>query len=101
MAVEISATGCHSKLPKRPGDRGVLILSEFAGCAVTLQGAIPVNPFSHASMDRGLDQALAMEEDEARARLAALRRSAKRWDIEAWTRGELALFDRLRETAPA
>jgi len=82
------------------GGRGVLVLSEFAGCAVTLQGAIPVNPFSHASMDRGLEQALAMAEDEARGRLAALRRSARRWDIEAWTRGELALFEMLRK-APA
>ncbi len=79
------------------GGKGVLVLSEFAGCAVTLQGAVPVNPFSHASMDRGLDQALAMGEEEARGRLAALRRSAKRWDIAAWTRGELALFEKLRK----
>ena len=79
------------------GGKGVLVLSEFAGCAVTLQGAVPVNPFSHASMDSGLDQALAMEEEEARGRLAALRKSAKRWDIEAWTRRELELFESLRQ----
>ena len=82
------------------GAKGVLVLSEFAGCAVTLQGAVPVNPFSHASMDRGLDQALEMDAEEAKGRMAALRRSAKRWDIEAWTRRELALFAELR-AAPA
>jgi len=75
---------------------GVLILSEFAGCAVTLDGAIPVNPFSHASMDSALDQALAMAPDEARARMSALRRSARRWDIAAWTRSELEMFSTLR-----
>jgi glucosylglycerol-phosphate synthase len=83
------------------GAQGVLVLSEFAGCAVTLQGAVPVNPFSHASMDRGLDQALDMDPKEAKARMAALRRSAKRWDIEAWTRRELALFAELRAGAAA
>jgi glucosylglycerol-phosphate synthase len=82
------------------GAQGILVLSEFAGCAVTLQGAVPVNPFSHASMDRGLDQALEMEPEEAKARMAALRRSAKRWDIEAWTRRELALFVELKAGPP-
>ncbi len=81
--------------------RGVLVLSEFAGCAVTLQGAVPVNPFSHASMDKGLDQALAMDADDARGRMEALRRSAKRWDIAAWTERELALFESLQSAIAA
>jgi glucosylglycerol-phosphate synthase len=48
-----------------PDNPAPLILSEFAGCAVLLEGAIPVNPFSHKSMDNALDQALDMERDEA------------------------------------
>lgn len=75
---------------------GVLILSEFAGCSVLLNGAIPVNPFSHKSMDSALDQALDMAPHEASARMSSLRASASRWDIEAWTKSEMALFDQLR-----
>ncbi len=81
---------------RREDTPGALILSEFAGCAVLLEGAIPVNPFSHASMDSALDQALAMEPVEAKARMAALRKSARRWDINTWTEAELAHFDALR-----
>ncbi|MCC1481954.1 glucosylglycerol-phosphate synthase [Roseibaca sp. Y0-43] len=75
---------------------GALILSEFAGCAVLLDGAIPVNPFSHSSMDSGLEQALAMGIEEASARMAALRRSARTWDIAAWTHSEMAHFRTLQ-----
>lgn len=80
----------HSETP------GALILSEFAGCAVLLEGAIPVNPFSNGSMDAALDQALAMGPDEAAGRMAALRKAARRWDIAGWTRDELAHFEKLR-----
>ncbi|MEI4473764.1 glucosylglycerol-phosphate synthase [Frigidibacter sp. MR17.24] len=76
---------------------GALILSEFAGCAVLLNGAIPVNPFSHASMDRALDQALAMSPEEKRARMKELRTSAKRWNITQWREATTGLFTTLRE----
>jgi len=79
-----------------PGFPGALVLSEFAGCAVLLEGAIPVNPFSHASMDAGLDQALAMTQEEAASRMQALQRSAKSLDIGVWTETEMAHFRELR-----
>ena len=63
-------------LAKGPNERGALILSEFAGCAVLLNGEIPVNPFSYASMDRALDQALAMSDEEKATRMIDLRKSA-------------------------
>ncbi len=96
----VASEFCAAQDLARPG---VLILSEFAGCAVLLEGAIPVNPFSNASMDAALDQALAMEPEEASARMAALRRCATTWDITAWTKAELAHFAELhalRHTAP-
>ncbi len=89
----VASEFCAARDLTRPG---ALILSEFAGCAVLLDGAVPVNPFSHASMDAALDQALAMGPEEAGARMAALRRSARTWDIAAWTRSELAHFRALR-----
>ncbi len=82
---------------RRTGHPGALILSEFAGCAVLLEGAIPVNPFSHASMDAALDQALAMSLEEQEARMQALQRSARLWDIGAWTEAEMAHFEALRD----
>lgn len=75
---------------------GALILSEFAGSAVLLEGQIPVNPFSHAHMDRALDAALAMSESERRERMRDLARSSKRWNITAWADATMKLFTALR-----
>jgi glucosylglycerol-phosphate synthase len=89
----VASEFCAARDLTRPG---ALILSEFAGCAVLLDGAIPVNPFSHSSMDSALDQALAMGIEESSARMAALRRSARTWDITAWTHSEMAHFRTLQ-----
>ncbi|SOH94384.1 glucosylglycerol-phosphate synthase [Monaibacterium marinum] len=75
---------------------GALVLSEFAGTAVLLNGAVPVNPFSHASMDRGIQQALDMDRDERRGRMERLRSSVQAFDINAWVEAQTNLFDRLR-----
>ncbi len=75
---------------------GVLVLSEFAGVAVLLDGAVPVNPFSHASMDSGIEQALAMDAEEMRGRMERLRTRVRAFDINGWVGSQTALFDRLR-----
>lgn len=89
----VASEFCAARDPDHPG---ALVLSEFAGCAVLLEGAVPVNPFSHASMDAALDQALAMSREESASRMKALQRSARRWDITAWTDAEMAHFRDLR-----
>lgn len=76
---------------------GALVLSEFAGTAVLLNGAVPVNPFSHASMDRGIQQALDMDADERRGRMERMRACVKAFDINAWVASQTDLFDRLRK----
>ncbi|WP_316014963.1 glucosylglycerol-phosphate synthase [Roseobacter sp. HKCCA0434] len=80
---------------RNDGD-GVLVLSEFAGTAVLLEGAVPVNPFSNASMDRGIQQALDMKEEDRRGRMELLRQRVRRFDINAWVASQIDLFDRLR-----
>ena len=75
---------------------GVLVLSEFAGTAVLLDGAVPVNPFSHASMHKGIEQALDMPRDEIEGRMRRLRACVHAFDINAWVASQTALFDRLR-----
>ncbi|MBP2435703.1 glucosylglycerol-phosphate synthase [Microbacterium amylolyticum] len=75
---------------------GVLILSEFAGSAVLLEGQIPVNPFSFQAMDKALDAALEMSGEERRERMRDLVRSSRRWNITAWSEATMALFRALR-----
>ncbi len=84
---------CVAQDEERPG---VLILSEFAGAAVLLNGAIPVNPFSHRSMDRGLEQALAMGPTERCERMKQLKECAARFTNAKWTDKELELFAKMR-----
>jgi glucosylglycerol-phosphate synthase len=71
---------------------GALVLSEFAGAAVLLSGAILVNPYSYKAMDNAIDQALAMPDDEARARMAELQRKVALFDIAAWSDHQMELF---------
>ncbi len=66
--------------------KGVLLLSEFAGAAVELHGALLTNPYDVEGMTRHLHEAL-HKPDEARAlhikRLAAI---VERNDVDAWSR---------------
>ena len=79
---------------------GVLVLSEFAGVAIELSEAVITNPFSHRSMDRAIDQALAMEPEERRSRMEALRKKVARYDIRAWANEQQRLFDAIPTSAP-
>jgi glucosylglycerol-phosphate synthase len=76
-------------------ESGVLVLSEFAGAAVELDGAVRVNPYSRSQMDEAIDRALAMPRDEQRARMERLDRQVVRHDIAHWTRHVLELFGEL------
>ncbi|HMM46752.1 MAG TPA: glucosylglycerol-phosphate synthase [Thiobacillaceae bacterium] len=80
-------------------ERGVLVLSEFAGAAVELQDAVLVNPYSLVQMDAAIDRALDMPIAEQRARMQRMDALIDRYDIGHWTRHVLDLFQRLR--APA
>lgn len=66
------------------GRAGVLVLSEFAGCAVELAQALLTNPYSNRAMDRALDQALDMPIDEARKRMEQMNRVVRRYDVARW-----------------
>ncbi len=76
-------------------ESGVLVLSEFAGAAVELDGAVLVNPYSLSQMDAAIDRALAMPRDEQRRRMERLDRQVQRHDIRHWTRHVVGLFAEL------
>ncbi|NNE10032.1 MAG: trehalose-6-phosphate synthase [Gemmatimonadetes bacterium] len=71
-------------------DRGVLILSEFAGAAVQFdQVAILVNPYDADGVAEAIHRAYHMPADERRERMRRLRESVQREDVFHWVDGFL------------
>ncbi|WP_246048504.1 glucosylglycerol-phosphate synthase [Arenimonas terrae] len=72
------------------GGHGVLVLSEFAGAAAELKGALLTNPHDPADLTAALAQALAMHPDEAEGRLRQLYGIVEEHDVDRWGRDFLA-----------
>jgi trehalose-6-phosphate synthase len=68
------------------GSSGVLVLSEFAGAAAELKGAVLTNPHDPADLTAGLLQALSMPEEEATGRMRQLFGSVEYHDVDRWGR---------------
>ena len=68
----------------RLDEDGVLVLSEFAGAASELAGAISVNPYDVEGSARAYLRALTMPRDERRERMRTLRRRVCRYDVHHW-----------------
>jgi trehalose-6-phosphate synthase len=69
---------------KATGRPGVLVLSEFAGAAVELHGALLTNPYDANAMTETLYRALTMGQDERAYRTARLAAIVAEHDIERW-----------------
>jgi len=69
---------------KSTGKPGVLILSEFAGAAVELHGALLTNPYDASSMSKTLYQALTMAPDEAEYRCQRMAAIVESNDVAHW-----------------
>ncbi|HEX2847245.1 MAG TPA: glucosylglycerol-phosphate synthase [Chitinophagaceae bacterium] len=67
-----------------PHDKGVLILSEFAGSSVELSYALLTNPYDLRSLKETLLQALLMRPEERNMRMERLYEQIKHYDIEYW-----------------
>jgi trehalose 6-phosphate synthase len=66
-------------------DLGVLILSEFAGAAVTLRkGALLVNPYNVEHVADQIFEAYHMPEREQRRRMFSLRREVEQNNVFSW-----------------
>ncbi|MDO5662393.1 MAG: bifunctional alpha,alpha-trehalose-phosphate synthase (UDP-forming)/trehalose-phosphatase [Brachybacterium sp.] len=70
----------------RPDEKGVLVLSEFAGAADELRAAILVNPHDIDELKTAILQALAMPEAEQQLAMRSLRRQVVDHDVQAWAR---------------
>ena len=100
---------CQGAAPRLPGRaRGVLLLSEFAGAAQVLPGALLVNPWDIAGLAERLVEALGLSAAERRRRLALMSGSVRRLDAPLWAEGCLGRLecaarrnlDRAGATAP-
>lgn len=69
----------------RTDGQGVVILSEFAGAAAELEGAILTNPYSPDDMDRALEEAMEMAPEERSERLLQLRERVLSHDVHRWS----------------
>ena len=79
---------------------GVVVLSENAGAHAELgEWALTVNPFDVEGQAEAIENALAMDADERRGRLNAIRTHVREHDLNRWTDTLLAALDRV--AAPA
>jgi trehalose 6-phosphate synthase len=63
---------------------GVLVLSEFAGAAHELVDALLINPYDLEALAKTILRAVEMNPDEARRRMAELRRVVAGHDVYRW-----------------
>lgn len=81
----------------RIDDDGVLILSEFAGAAAELEGALVVNPYDVDLVAESIDRAISMSAAERHARMRTLRRRVSADDVFRWA---TRFLERLHEVRP-
>ena len=74
------------------GAEGVLVLSEFAGAARELTGAVLVNPYDPESIARGITTAITLSPADRRERLATLLDRVTTCDVHWWTAAFLLLL---------
>jgi len=71
---------------------GALVLSEFAGAARELDGAILVNPHDLDGIKDAIRNVLELDPTDARARMRRQRRIVTRRDVHAWALDFLAML---------
>jgi trehalose 6-phosphate synthase/phosphatase len=77
----------------RVDDDGVLILSEFAGAAEELHGAVSVNAYDVGDLTAKMHVALAMASAERSARMSAMRRWLMAHDVNRWANDFVRALD--------
>ncbi len=82
-------------------EKGVLILSSFAGAAEELTDALLVNPFSIDEMAGAILRALEMPRDESRKRMRRLRAATAENTIYRWAAKILTTLLKIDSSEPA
>ena len=87
---------CKEFIAARNDERGVLILSRFAGAVRELPEALIVNPYHVEESADALYQALIMPAGEQRERMASLRSTVREFNVYRWAGRMLSDAARLR-----
>jgi trehalose-6-phosphate synthase len=87
---------CKEFIAARDDERGVLVLSRFAGAARELPEALIVNPYHVEETADALYQALHMPVAEQRERMASLRSTVREFNVYRWAGRMLTDAARLR-----
>ena len=87
---------CKEFIAARDDERGVLILSRFAGAARELPEALIVNPYHVEETADALFTALSMPPAEQRERMASLRSTVREFNVYRWAGRMLTDVARLR-----
>ena len=69
---------------------GVLVLSEFTGASVVLDGAVLTNPYSNRRMDEAIESALEMPEEEQRDRMERMSGAVEAYTVRDWADEQLS-----------
>jgi trehalose-6-phosphate synthase len=87
---------CKEFVAARDDERGVLILSRFAGAAREMTEALIVNPYHIEECAAAMLRALTMPEPEQRERMASLRMTVREFNVYRWAGRMLTDAGRLR-----
>ncbi len=80
----------------RVDDRGVLILSTFAGAALELSDALLVNPYDVMQLSEAIHSALEMPEAEQAKRMHWMRHAVREHNIYRWAANLLSDLTEIR-----
>ena len=73
----------------RKGKGGVLVLSEFTGASVLLNGAVLTNPYSHKRMDEAIEEAIAMDKKEQVTRMRSMTNAVEAYTVKHWASDQI------------
>ncbi len=85
----------------RIDERGVLVLSEFAGAADELGAALLINPHDIGGVKEAIMTAIRMPPSEQQRRMRSLRKRVLEHDVEDWSREFLAALAEAAGEKPA
>jgi trehalose 6-phosphate synthase len=84
----------------RDDDRGVLILSTFAGAALELTDALLVNPYDVQQLAGAILRALEMPTEEETSRMQRMRTSVREHNVYRWAANLLSDLTDIRIDTP-
>ena len=84
----------------RDDDRGVLILSTFAGAALELSDALLVNPYDVQQVAGAIHRALEMPSEEQTTRMQHMRANVREYNIYRWAANLLSDLTEIRIDTP-